>query len=108
MTFIRSRSPPISSKLTIVYTSGRICLSFSVDFKFMTVSKRDIEDASILNVHFRVIHNKSHNIYPYLRSKFSVDRIPYLVNVKILILAVIAYVRGEAVGCILVIMNSNG
>ena len=74
----------------------------------MTVSKKNIEDASILNVHFHVIHNKRHNIYPYLRSKFSVDRIPYLVNVKILILVVIAYVGENAVGYILVIMNSHG
>lgn len=59
---------------------GGICLSFFLDFKFMTVSKKNIEDASILNVHFRIIHNKRLNIYPYLRSKFYVDRILYLAN----------------------------
>jgi len=46
--------------------------------------------------------------YPYLRTKFSVDLIPYLVNVKILFLLVIAYLRGSTVGYILVIMNSLG
>jgi hypothetical protein len=89
-------------------TSGGICLSFSLDFKFMAVSKKNFEDTSILNVQFHVIHNRRHNIYLYLRSKFSVDRIPYLVKVKILVLVVTAYIRGDAVGYILVIMNSHG
>jgi len=42
--------------------SGGICLSFSLDFKFMTVPKKNIEDVGTLNVYFHVIHNKRHNI----------------------------------------------
>jgi hypothetical protein len=43
-----------------------MCLLFSLDFKFMTISKKSTEDASILNMHVHVIHNKSYNIYTYL------------------------------------------
>jgi len=52
--------------LTDNNTPGTCTLFSSQDFKFVNKFKRNIENASDVNMPFQVLHNKQYNISPYL------------------------------------------
>jgi len=52
--------------LTDNNTPGTCALFSSPDLKFVNKFKRNIENASVVNMPLQVLHNKQYNISPYL------------------------------------------
>ena len=52
-------------------TSGTFALILSVDFKLENNFRKNTENASILGMHFHILHNTQNKMSPYLRTRFT-------------------------------------